>query len=175
MPVKESELDKLFCKHGKTYGIKKHLLKAVGIVESSLNDRSYRYEPAFWRRYLADNPEWKNENPAEVSASYGIMQLMFTTAHQLGFRGAGDDLFDPDVNIGLGAKLLNKLITKVRKSKAIEQFPHLVEWEVALALYNGGGTGNPSSDGKLRNQKYANKVMAKYYEIMKKEKDCEEV
>lgn len=165
------ELDKLFCLYGKRYAIKKLLLKAVAEVESGFNQTAYRYEPGFWKKYLADNPEWKNQDPAVVSASYGLFQLMWTTAWSLGFRGTQEDLWNPVINIELGAKLLRVLIDKVRKRQAWEG-SRLWDIEIALACYNGGTTGNPDEKGNLRNQRYVDRVLEAYVSLRKKEKEC---
>lgn len=170
----DEDIDKLFCISGKKYGLKKLLLKAVAIRESSLNERAYRYEPGFWNRYLANNPEWKDKNPAEVSASYGLMQLMYPTAWMLGYRGDGEGLYNPAVNINLGASFIRRLLDDVLKGKSYETFYWLAPVEIALARYNGGRTGNPSVDGKLRTGKYVARVMETWESLREKEKDCTE-
>ena len=169
-----AELDKLFCMNGKKYRVKKLLLKAVAMVESSMNQKAYRYEPEFWRRYLAENPEWKDKEPSIVSASWGLMQIMWTTAWSLGFRGtAGEELEDPATNIMLGAKLLRAHLDKI-ESLGLCSTNTLWPIEVALAWYNGGRKGNPNENGTLRTQKYVDKVLRAYCEFRKKESECDE-
>lgn len=167
------EVDKLLCMNGKKYGIKKLLLKAVAITESGLNQRAYRYEPGFWDRYMKNKPEWSGQDPSIVSASYGLFQLMWTTAHVLGFRGTQEDLWNPVYNVELGAKLIRQLLDKVR-ARGAWQDSKLWDIEIALALYNGGATGNPRPDGTLRSQKYVNRVLTMYADLMKQEKECED-
>jgi soluble lytic murein transglycosylase-like protein len=167
------ELDKLFCLNGKKYRLKKLLIKAVAIVESSLDEHSYRFEPAFFQKYLKDKPEWKESDPAIVSASYGLMQIMWTTAWSLGFRGTQEDLWNPIINIELGTKLLRKLLDKIEADN-IHKLTQLWPIECALARYNGGSKGNPDEEGKLRNQKYVTRVMKILCELQIKEKDCED-
>jgi soluble lytic murein transglycosylase-like protein len=99
---------------------------------------------------------------------------MWTTAWGLGFRGTQEDLWNPVINIELGAKLLGQLRTKVRSSAILTKFPFLFEWDIVLCLYNGGTTNNPDEKGKLRSQKYADRVMNIYYELKKKEAECED-
>lgn len=169
----DEEIDKLLCLYGKKYHIKKLLLKAVMIIESSGDERAYRFEPQFWTRYLKNNPEWKDKNPAEVSASFGLFQLMYTTAHGLGFRGTGEDLYNPAINIELGAKLVRNLLDKVRDKHSYLN-TNLWDIEIALAWYNGGSKNNPSPEGKLRNQRYVTRVLEKYQELRKKESECDE-
>lgn len=85
------DLDKVFCMVSKKNRIEKLWLKAIAIVESNLDPKAYRFEPGFWERYLKNNPEWSDKDPKRVSASYGVMQLMYTTAWLLGFRGEPED------------------------------------------------------------------------------------
>ncbi len=165
------ELDKLFCLYGKKYGIKKLLLKAVAEVESGFNQTAYRYEPGFWAKYMKDKPEWAGQDPAVVSASYGLFQLMWTTAASLGFKGTQEDLWNPVINIELGAKLLRVLIDKVRKRAAWTN-SRLWDIEIALACYNGGNFGNPDEKGNLRNQRYVDRVLDAYVLLKRKEKEC---
>jgi soluble lytic murein transglycosylase-like protein len=168
MPLGNAELDKLFCMYGKKYGIKKLLLKSVGIIESSLQERAYRYEPALWTNYLRDNPLWKDRDPAEVSSSYGIMQILYTTAWGLGFRGTGEELYDPTLNIGLGARLIRETLDRVVLPANSKLWPI----EVCLARYNGGGYKNPDDLGVLRNQKYVNRVLFQWSDLLRKEPEC---
>lgn len=163
------DLDKIFCMNAKKYRLDKLLLKAVATVESSLKVRAYRFEPAFFDRYLATKEEWKNRDPNEVSASYGLMQLMFTTAHQLGFRGTGEELYNPVYNVELGAKLLRQNIDNKRLTTNTALWPI----DIALARYNGGWKGNPRDDGTLRNQSYVDKVKRAYWKLRGTEEDCD--
>ena len=170
----KAEIDKLFCVYGKKYSIPKLLLKAVAVCESGLNQTAYRYEPAFFRRYLKDKPEWKDRDPAEVSSSYGLMQLMFTTAVSLGFHGSGEDLYNPVINIELGAKLIRKLLDKVIADRKFEKFFWLSPLAISMAMYNGGSTLNPDDKGNLRNEKYVIRVLKEWQNLKAKEKECDD-
>lgn len=66
-------------------------IQAVIQTESSWNPYAYRYEPKI------------------NDASYGLMQLLTSTARGLGYGGTPDGLFDPDVNVDLGTRLLAQL------------------------------------------------------------------
>ncbi len=165
------ELDKVFCIVAKKYALKKLLLKAVAEVESGMNQTAYRYEPGFWAKYMKDNPEWKDKDPSVVSASYGLCQLMWSTAWGLGFRGTQEDLWNPVINVELGGKLLRVLIDKVRKRAAWTD-SRLWDIEIALACYNGGAFGNPDEKGNLRNQRYVDRVLDAYVLLKRKEKEC---
>ena len=167
------DYDKLFCSYGKKYGIKKLILKAVAVCESALDERAYRFEPGFWDKYLKNNPEWNKRDPAEVSASYGLMQLMYPTATNLGFSGSGEDLYNPVYNIELGAKLLRRNLNRIY-DLGLHMNTQNLPIEIALARYNGGTWKNPDKNGELRNIKYVKKVMRKWFELHKLEKECDD-
>jgi hypothetical protein len=178
MPLGTPELDKLFCLWGRHYSIPKLLLKAVAIAESALDVRAFRHEPSFWISYkdaiLKKWPELAGRDVAEVSSSFGLLQLMFTTAYGLGYRGDGEGLYDPTVNVQLGTKLLRQNLDYVIAKKFVEKFPWLSPLQVALCLYNGGYARNPDDKGELRNIKYATKVLKIWEDLKAKEKECDE-
>ena len=76
-------------------------------TESSGDAKAYRHEAAFYRRYIKDKSQWKNNpyynSPRRISSSYGLMQIMYTTAYSVGFRGEPEDLYDPAVNVDAGS------------------------------------------------------------------------
>lgn len=177
MPI-SSEYDKVFCVAGKKWNIKKLLLKSIGIVESNLNPLAYRMEPLFWDRYLKNNPEWSDKDPAIVSASHGICQLMFTTAWSLGLTGeilkVRDDLLDPTINIMLAAKMMRLLIDKSIKNRYADKYYWLSNTSISLAQWNGGSRGNPGEDGVLRNQKYVRRVLKQWGLLKAVEQECDD-
>lgn len=173
MPI-SSEFDKIFCVAGKRYGLKKLLLKALAICESSLDPKAYRFEPMFWERYMKDKPEWKDKDPKIVSASWGLCQIMWPTATGLGFTGTVDELCEPMTNVLLGAKLLRQLIDRATKQRLTDQFYFLSNLSISLARFNGGSFKNPMDDGTLRNQKYVRKVLKQWGELRKVEAECQD-
>jgi soluble lytic murein transglycosylase-like protein len=166
------EFDKHFCVAGKKYGLKKLVLKSIAITESSLIPTAYRFEPGYWERYLKDKPEWKDKDPRIVSASHGLMQIMWPVAVGLGFNGSVDDLRDPMTNIMLGAKLMRQLIDRAIQQKYSEKFYWLSPLQVAAARWNGGSKGNPDDAGELRNRKYVRRVMTTWGDLRKTEAEC---
>jgi soluble lytic murein transglycosylase-like protein len=133
------------------YALDPNLVEAVVIAESSGYTDAFRFEPDFYRRYLAAKPEYANQNPRRVSSSYGLMQVMYTTAQQHGYSGLPEGLFVPDVGLRYGCIHLVKMLTwadgEVRK---------------ALAAYNGG-QGNWKATYP---QQYASRVL-KLHESVK--------
>jgi LysM repeat protein len=89
------------------YGVPVAVLIATISTESSGDPKSYRYEPAFYDRYIKDNALWKEnafyQFPKRIAASYGLMQIMYTTAFSAGFQGKPEDLYDPAANIAVSA------------------------------------------------------------------------
>jgi hypothetical protein len=133
-------------------------IEAVCMVESSGLTHAYRVEPAFWDRYLKGKPEWDGSNPARVSASYGLMQVMFPTAveHGMSRSEPPEYLFVPLIGLDYGCKVLAR------------RLHHWAQGDVsaALASYNGGKTAsNARGVFPKRNQAYVNKVMAQLNRI----------
>jgi len=105
-------------------------VQAVIIQESSGRAAAYRYEPGFYTRYLKDKAEFAGMDPQRVSASYGLMQIMYPVAYELGFRQEPEYLFVPQIGLHY----------------AIPHLAGLVLWaggdmRKAFAAYNGGKGG----------------------------------
>lgn len=130
------------------------LVEAVVRVESSGLAHAYRYEPAFWDTYLADQSFYKGKNPRRVSASYGLMQVMYATAVDHGFPAGSEPelLFVPDQSLYYGCHVLSRLMDWAKGN--IDQ---------ALAAYNGGKRGNEKPP--FRNRGYVAKVKAALEQI----------
>ena len=128
------------------HGLDPALVKAVVLIESSGRTSAYRHEPEFWLRYMANKPSWKDAIPERVSSSYGLMQVMYTTALIHGFSRQPEHLFLPEVGLDFGCKHLKYLLDRCNGDE-----------EMALAQYNGGMGGNMTRP--LRNEGYALKVL----------------
>lgn len=133
------------------YGLPPDLVQAVVLVESSGYTDAFRVEPAFWDRYLRHKPEWDGANPRRVSASYGLMQVMFPVAVEFGYprNDPPEYLFVPLIGLEYGCTVLSERLTWAQGNV-----------EAALAAYNGGKGGNKPG-GVLRNAAYARKVLAR--------------
>jgi soluble lytic murein transglycosylase-like protein len=123
------------------------LVEAIVRVESGGLAHAYRYERGFWARYLADDPRYRSANPKRVSASYGLMQCLFSTAVDHGYTGEPEGLFIPRVALAFGCAYLASLFQWSNDELA-----------PAVAAYNGGkGVGlHPP----FRNQRYVDTVLA---------------
>ena len=129
------------------HGLDPRLVTAQVLVESSGLTHAYRFESGFWSKYMAGRPEWKGANPQRVSASYGLLQVMYVVAVELGFSGDPELLFVPRIGLDWGCRKLATLL-------------QWAEGDVvrALAAYNGGKGGNTTPP--LRNLAYAERVLA---------------
>lgn len=131
----------------KAHGLEPDLVEAVVMTESSGHTDAFRWEPNFYAKYLAGKPQWADWAPRRVASSYGLMQVMYVVARELGFTGEPELLFVPRVGLDWGCR---KLAT-------------LLAWSggnvlQALAAYNGGKGGNATPP--YRNAHYAAKVLA---------------
>jgi soluble lytic murein transglycosylase-like protein len=94
----------------KKYAVPSAWIKAVIATESSFNPNAYREEPKI------------------NDASRGLMQILLRTARGLGFTGVPVQLFEPDINIDLGTKLLAELRTRCGTN-----------FDRVYSAYNSGG------------------------------------
>jgi soluble lytic murein transglycosylase-like protein len=149
--------DEIIKKWSKIYGIDEKLIRAIIQTESSWKIYAFRREPNFWKRYLVniknlfkltlEKDEIWLSSPDIVSSSYGLMQLMLTTAMELGFRYEYPfELFDPETNIKWGCTLLKKLYNRYG------------DWKDAIAAYNQGNN-RKNIDGTYENQNYVDIVL----------------
>jgi soluble lytic murein transglycosylase-like protein len=131
----------------KGHGLDPNLVEAVSIAESSGHTDAFRFEPNFYRRYLKDHPDYAADNPRRVSSSYGLLQVMFTTAKQYGFDEDPEELFKPAVGLQYGCLHLKRMLAWAKG-----------DTRKALAAYNGGQGNWNGSDP----QRYASKVLKLY-------------
>ena len=126
------------------HGLDPDLVEAIVIAESSGHTDAFRFEPGFYRRYLEGKPEYANQNPRRVSSSYGLMQVMYTTAQQYGFSDNPEALFVPMTGLQYGCLHLRRLLAWSKGDA-----------RKAAAGYNGGQGNWNGTDP----QRYASKVM----------------
>lgn len=151
---KEEQYDRIIDKYSAEFVLDKSLIKALIQTESSFNEVAYRYEANFYKKYIKDNPLYFNHHlynePKKISASYGLCQLMYTTALEIGlsFTSEPEILYDPELNIHYGCQFLRKKI-------------NLYGLELGILAYNSGHprTNSPKDE---HNYIYLQKI-AKYY------------
>jgi soluble lytic murein transglycosylase-like protein len=151
------------------HGLDPALVAAVCWQESSFCANGYRFEPNFWNRYLKLNPKYRELNPARVSASYGLMQIMYPLVHEdkLADNDAlpPEHLFVPELNLKTGCAWLAGLF-RWAGTLGVEDID--VVTQAVLAAYNGGrGGNNPTKNWPLRNASYAREVLAKHAIMVK--------
>ncbi len=128
------------------YGLDPRVVEAVVAVESSGRTHAYRFEAGFWAKYLANHPDFRNAVPERVSASYGLMQVMYPVARELGFPGEPEMLFIPATGLAYGCRKLASLL-KWAEGDLVR----------ALCAYNGGKGNNQRAP--YRNQAYADRCL----------------
>ena len=110
------------------YGVRFEVLEAMVLVESSGQADAFRFEPAFYRRYIKNNPTAKAAQYGPLAAcSYGLLQIMLEVAYEEGYTGRPEGLFVPRVGLAFGAKHFAGLLTWAGGDE-----------RKALAAYNGG-------------------------------------
>lgn len=129
------------------YHLDPNLIEALVLTESLGQTYAYRYEGAFWAKYMAPNPLYSEKNPVRVSASYGLTQVLYVVAVELGYTFPDPEyLFVPSINLNYGCYKLRQLLDWAHGNTS-----------QALAAYNGGRVANTKPP--YRNQTYVDRVM----------------
>lgn len=71
------------------------------------------------------------EEPRLEDASYGLMQILFSTAYDRGYRGDPKGLLQPDINIHYGMAQVDWICDYLRTNGE-------TRWERVIAAYNEG-------------------------------------
>lgn len=177
MPIDTKKYDDIFADVANLHRTNSRILKAIVKVESSFLPRAYRFEPAFYKTLCVKDPYWIGKDQSVVSASYGLAQIMFTTAWSMGMRPANwksmkpfefqalaEGLYDPETNITYESRLVRTLLDQVWKQGLPNIWETLSAIRICLCRYNGGAWKNPDENGVLRNNSYAEKVLRAYQE-----------
>lgn len=135
------------------YNLDEKLLDAIIQMESSYDFYAVRFEPH--STYLVTPDKFaKFNNITEITEqklqciSWGLFQIMGSTARGLEFNGPLPSLCDVDTNLELGCKFIIQLN---KKYASIEDL---------IAAYNAG-SARKGSDGKYSNQRYVDKALEK--------------
>lgn len=140
------------------FSLSPRLVAAIVWAESRGQADAFRFEPKFWSRYLAKLPQYKDQIPRRVSSSYGLMQIMYTTAVEQGFHGEPERLFLPKENLHWGCRYLRGLVQWADRFTEVPPNDRLL---AVLASYNGGRGGNtPGTSLRPVNRAYALRVLA---------------
>ena len=109
------------------YGLDPLLVMAVILQESSGRPHVDRYEPAFFKQYIAPMALKDGDDAIGRATSWGLMQVMGQVARELGYKGKFDGLYDPETGIEYGCKKL---------AKCVKRYPGDIN--SAIAAYNAG-------------------------------------
>jgi soluble lytic murein transglycosylase-like protein len=135
----------------KNKSIDHRLLLATAKAESNFNNFAHRPEEGFWKKYMKQNvPAWANQfkqvygtrfEPDEktliflFSSSYGMCQLMYSTAISNGFKSNNPmELFDETTNLNIAANYLNHLYNRYPEIRT----SHKERMKFTIAAYNAG-------------------------------------
>jgi soluble lytic murein transglycosylase-like protein len=135
-----------------TFKLDPLLIEAIVNQESSHEADGFRFEPGFYRKYLKNHPDYQGQIPRRISSSYGLMQVMYSTARDFGFKGEPEELFVPRTSLTYGCRYFAYLLQKWAKGDV----------KKALAAYNGG----PGNWDAAKPQAYA-KAVWDYYQQLK--------
>lgn len=170
----------LMATYAAKYQLDARLVASLVWKESTFCTDAYRFEPDYWNRYMKANPRFANLNPRRVSASYGLMQVMYTRLFENHVPPEDqawqpEFLFVPENGLDIGCGLLAELMAWATAlnvpAQVVAQEPKAVTL-TALAAYNGGRGGNAPrlvdgvlADWPLRNGTYAKAVMGLYDQL----------
>lgn len=118
-------------KYATAYNLPPALVMAVISQESAFNPLAKRYEAKY------------------DCYSYGLMQILYVTAKDLGYKGQPDELLDINNNLNYGCKYLAKQYKRYNQNITD-----------TISSYNAGSVNK--TNGKYSNQDYVNKVLSYY-------------
>lgn len=113
------------------YDVDPQLIFATVMIESGGNPRAVRYEPR-----LDD-------------ASYGLGQLLYSTARGIGYKGTPAGLYDPSTNIDLIARY---------HRRNLDRHGHLTAEELTTAYNTGSPHKKPTPGHLAKFNKWYNRV-----------------
>jgi len=137
-----TELEQVIRQHPDRGTLPVECVMAFCIVESSLNEWAYRYEPGY--KWIVGETLTPSERIGQM-ISWGLMQVMGGVAREHGMVGPFPQLCDPVIGLRYGMLHLRKYWAKYQN------------WPDTIASYNAG---HPVRiDGKYANQQYVDKVL----------------
>lgn len=106
----------------KQHSVDAKLVEAIVLQESAGRADAFRYEPGFYDRYLRDNDQYRGQIPRRIASSYGLMQVMYTTAQMYGFHSEPEMLFLPNTNLDYGCRHVSTLLKRYDFVRAIQAY-----------------------------------------------------
>src|SRR3954471_15510052 len=89
-----------------SHGLSPDMVEALVLVESSGRADAFRYEAGILAQIETGKLKPKylpaNRAPRRIASSYGLMQLLYVTACDYGFRSEPESLFIPWINAEYG-------------------------------------------------------------------------
>lgn len=158
-PLDPRTLSGLLDAASREHGLPRSLVAAIADAESGGDPSAFRFEPAFFTRYVdgknkahAGQCSLASENMARAS-SFGLMQVMGQTARELGFDGPFlTGLCDPATGLAYGCRLLARLAARYKSRPDA--------WQAVAAAYNGG-PGAVRGPGDYANPAYVQNIGAR--------------
>ncbi len=140
-------------------------LVALVYHESRGKPYAKRGEPGFLSRYesgiirLVEGNRTSERlftvNPLDFASSYGLMQIMWSTAWERGFRGQyPSELFEPRENVYWGCAELHRQLDRAGG-----------DFGVALDAYNDGRVNSRDAEGNLTDHDYTDRVRQAYLDV----------
>jgi soluble lytic murein transglycosylase-like protein len=116
--------------------------------ESSWDTYATREEPRFYTKYIEERHAGRRE-AWQLAISWGLLQVMGSTAREMGFNGRylSQLCAEPALGLLYGAKYIRHQMERGDGT-----------WSQGLAAYNGGLGGNRET-GDLRRQVYVDEVV----------------
>lgn len=144
------DLCPLLKKYCRSFGLDSFLVEAIIEIESGWNAWAVRYEET--SPYLVVPTKFANLNKISIASericqkmSWGLMQILGSTARFCGYSGPLTALCDPDRGMNWGCKYLQKIYQE-----------HALTNDI-IASYNAGSP-KKKEDGTYKNQEYVDKV-----------------
>ena len=122
------------------------LLWALNRQEASGKARiQSRYEPNFYRRYIKGKKKYAHlearYGARAIASSYGPWQIMYLTAHEMGYRGRPEELANAETSLPYVVKYLDFLRKKLNNND-----------RAVISAYNAGPGGvgtNPAYTSRV--------------------------
>ena len=130
----------------KAHALDARLLEALVWVESSDKPDAIRYEFEEYQRLKKEPPMPYMAFGPLAAHSYGLLQPLYVTCYEQGFRAEPWKLFVPDINLEWGAKILADRFVWAKGDR-----------DLAVASYNVG-KGNAKRPFSVIAQAYLSKV-----------------